>query len=298
MITGVESRRRDRWARTDASRFPNRSISYLNNRHYDPTVGVFISVDPLVTTTGEAYIYGDANPVTYSDPSGLCSHFTMSSDGRYTCDFYNPGGSTRIWGDRDGGVEGCRSARASGCGSPPPQPVSSTDSCRAAPQVCGPEPATSGLGIGRELELIDELGRLPVDEFYDLALDPDEIERRGLGFLDWSNDGCSNSPDAVGGTSLLGACARHDFSYRNLKAWEQYTGDNIFSMQSRRRADDLLKQGINDVCGWECDWAAPIYWSAVHGYGDGLRNPLPWDGVIPGSIGFCLPGACGAGWIN
>jgi len=33
---------------------------------------VFISVDPLVTTTGEPYIYGAANPVTTSDPTGLC----------------------------------------------------------------------------------------------------------------------------------------------------------------------------------------------------------------------------------
>jgi len=46
---------------------------FLNNRHYDPATGVFISVDPLVTMTGEPYIYGAANPVTMSDPSGLCA---------------------------------------------------------------------------------------------------------------------------------------------------------------------------------------------------------------------------------
>ena len=45
---------------------------YLNNRHYDPTTGVFVSVDPLVTLTGQPYVYGAANPVTYSDPDGLC----------------------------------------------------------------------------------------------------------------------------------------------------------------------------------------------------------------------------------
>ncbi len=49
---------------------PN-TLIYLNNRHYDPSAGVFISVDPLVTITGEPYIYGSANPVTMSDPSGL-----------------------------------------------------------------------------------------------------------------------------------------------------------------------------------------------------------------------------------
>jgi len=44
---------------------------FLNNRHYDPQTGVFVSVDPLVTMTGQPYIYGAANPITYSDPSGL-----------------------------------------------------------------------------------------------------------------------------------------------------------------------------------------------------------------------------------
>ena len=50
---------------------PATQLTNLNNRYYDPTVGVFISVDPLVTQTGTAYLYGNANPTTYSDPSGL-----------------------------------------------------------------------------------------------------------------------------------------------------------------------------------------------------------------------------------
>ncbi|MFN3257125.1 MAG: RHS repeat-associated core domain-containing protein [Ilumatobacter sp.] len=51
---------------------PNQHLVYLNNRHYDPTTGVFVSVDPLVSKTMQPYIYGAANPVTLSDPSGLC----------------------------------------------------------------------------------------------------------------------------------------------------------------------------------------------------------------------------------
>jgi RHS repeat-associated protein len=46
-------------------------LSYLNNRYYDPSIGMFLSVDPLVATTGEAYMYGSGNPITLSDPSGL-----------------------------------------------------------------------------------------------------------------------------------------------------------------------------------------------------------------------------------
>ena len=45
---------------------------FLNNRYHDPALGSFISVDPLVTSTGQPYIYAGGNPTTYSDPSGLC----------------------------------------------------------------------------------------------------------------------------------------------------------------------------------------------------------------------------------
>ena len=46
-------------------------LDYLNNRYHDPTIGRFVSVDPLVTATGEAYVYGGNSPITMSDPSGL-----------------------------------------------------------------------------------------------------------------------------------------------------------------------------------------------------------------------------------
>ena len=46
---------------------------FLNNRYHDPTLGAFVSVDPLVSLTGQPYSYGSNNPVTFSDPSGLCA---------------------------------------------------------------------------------------------------------------------------------------------------------------------------------------------------------------------------------
>ena len=48
-------------------------LVYLNNRYYDPTLGTFISVDPLVQATGEPYIYASGNPSTLSDPTGRCA---------------------------------------------------------------------------------------------------------------------------------------------------------------------------------------------------------------------------------
>jgi RHS repeat-associated protein len=50
---------------------PATNLNYLNNRYHDPALGVFISVDPLVSSTREPYIYGSGGPVTFSDPSGL-----------------------------------------------------------------------------------------------------------------------------------------------------------------------------------------------------------------------------------
>lgn len=82
--------RRDRQGRRRSNRYPVRILDFLNNRHYDPTTGVFLSVDPLVAETGFPYVYGDANPVTKSDPGGLCTSFSVDADGNWTCTFYTP----------------------------------------------------------------------------------------------------------------------------------------------------------------------------------------------------------------
>jgi RHS repeat-associated protein len=48
---------------------PN-GLVYLINRYYDPTTGQFLTVDPLVDETGQAYAYVGDEPVNRSDPSG------------------------------------------------------------------------------------------------------------------------------------------------------------------------------------------------------------------------------------
>ncbi|MGB0112688.1 MAG: RHS repeat-associated core domain-containing protein [Ilumatobacteraceae bacterium] len=70
---------------------------FLNNRHYNPTTGVFVSVDPLVTKTGQPYIYGAANPIAFSDPSGLCiepGSLKFKADGSYS---YTPMGGPECY---------------------------------------------------------------------------------------------------------------------------------------------------------------------------------------------------------
>ena len=46
-------------------------LIYLVHRYYDPSTGQFVSVDPLVSMTGEAYGYTYDNPVNQYDPMGL-----------------------------------------------------------------------------------------------------------------------------------------------------------------------------------------------------------------------------------
>ena len=71
-------------------------LTYLNNRYYDPTLGVFLSVDPLVQRTGEPYIYASGNPTTLSDPTGLDPGWAHDSNpcndaGYYTCGQHDGG---------------------------------------------------------------------------------------------------------------------------------------------------------------------------------------------------------------
>lgn len=50
-------------------------LTHIGARQYDPTIGQFISVDPLLETdkpqTLNGYSYSANNPITFSDPSGL-----------------------------------------------------------------------------------------------------------------------------------------------------------------------------------------------------------------------------------
>ncbi len=50
-------------------------LSYLNARYYDPSIGRFLSPDPLLNASDprrlDAYMYANNNPTVYSDASGL-----------------------------------------------------------------------------------------------------------------------------------------------------------------------------------------------------------------------------------
>ncbi|HEU4977807.1 MAG TPA: RHS repeat-associated core domain-containing protein, partial [Solirubrobacteraceae bacterium] len=49
---------------------PETGFQYLRARYYDPGAGQFLTRDPLLQQTREAYVYTHDNPVSGSDPSG------------------------------------------------------------------------------------------------------------------------------------------------------------------------------------------------------------------------------------
>ncbi|MGW8329467.1 RHS repeat domain-containing protein [Streptomyces sp. NPDC055897] len=65
-------------------------LTHLGAREYDPTIGRFISVDPIMDLTdpqqAHGYTYGSNNPLLYSDPSG---QMQMCGEGGAAC---YPGG--------------------------------------------------------------------------------------------------------------------------------------------------------------------------------------------------------------
>jgi hypothetical protein len=58
-----------------------------NQRSVDTQTGTFTTVDPLVVSTRDPYIYANANPIGLSDPSGLaynlCPNGGPKIDGEY-----------------------------------------------------------------------------------------------------------------------------------------------------------------------------------------------------------------------
>lgn len=52
---------------TDLLERPGSSV----HRYYDPTTGQFLSVDPVVSMTGQPYAYVSGDPVNRADPLGL-----------------------------------------------------------------------------------------------------------------------------------------------------------------------------------------------------------------------------------
>jgi hypothetical protein len=83
--------------------------------------------------------------------------------------------------------------------------------------------------------------------------------------LDWSSDGCSNSPDNPFGFNFIKACYRHDFGYRNYKK------QGRFNETTRLSIDNNFKKDLYTICAgnWACNRTADVYYAAVRTFGGG-----------------------------
>ncbi len=105
---------------------------------------------------------------------------------------------------------------------------------------------------------------------------------RNPSYLDWTDDGCSSSPDKPSGYNFLDSCKRHDFGYRNYKKQSRFTETN------RARIDQNFKDDLYRECakysGWQsykgviCRGIADTYYNAVRTFG-GSGDHIPF---IPG----------------
>ncbi|WP_246108479.1 RHS repeat-associated core domain-containing protein [Streptomyces sedi] len=72
--------------------------THLGAREYDPTLGRFLSVDPLLIPNDprqhNPYQYGNNNPLTFSDPTGEA--FEECRSGQYKCNYDRKGKLTGV----------------------------------------------------------------------------------------------------------------------------------------------------------------------------------------------------------
>ena len=98
------------------------------DRYYDPNNGQFISLDPLVATTGQPYSYAGGDPVNATDPTGLsASGLQLIAD---CIDLHGYGNCVRFFsGGRDSGIQKTRTVAIGRPGSRPSITLTVDASC-------------------------------------------------------------------------------------------------------------------------------------------------------------------------
>ncbi|KAK2610278.1 hypothetical protein N8I77_003726 [Diaporthe amygdali] len=84
--------------------------------------------------------------------------------------------------------------------------------------------------------------------------------------LDWTSDGCSDSPDNPLGFNFEPACYRHDFGYTNYREQSRFTKAAKASIDTNFKAD-LKFQCESETLESICDALADVYYTAVKLFG-------------------------------
>ncbi|KAK3372742.1 prokaryotic phospholipase A2-domain-containing protein [Podospora didyma] len=86
--------------------------------------------------------------------------------------------------------------------------------------------------------------------------------------LDWTSDGCSDSPDNPFGFPFVPACNRHDFGYQNYRLQNRFTKAAKAKIDTNFKAD-LYYQCKSVTLTGVCNALADVYYAAVKAFGGG-----------------------------
>jgi RHS repeat-associated protein len=176
----------------DGTLDPTTGLTHLGAREYDPSLGRFISVDPVLDLTDpqqmHGYTYSNNNPVTFSDPTGLMLDCGPNGKSCSSYEYEQTGGAG--WGGGGGGS----STNA---------PVVTSDH----PHYKGVHDPTSNKNWINEVQVpdgidFDALQRHMAAMFADPS-------QRTLWDNGWTVDDPLANPNAVI-SMLMGLCNRHD----------------------------------------------------------------------------------------
>jgi hypothetical protein len=110
--------------------------------------------------------------------------------------------------------------------------------------------------------------------------------------FEWCTNACSLSPDSFnfGIVDWQPACARHDFSWRNLKKLGAFDDEN------KLKADNQLRDGMIELCGTHqaCIKEVAIYYKAVRLVQTNTANHNHWNAEAGTRNIDCtvFPGCC------
>ncbi|WP_271189903.1 RHS repeat-associated core domain-containing protein [Dactylosporangium matsuzakiense] len=237
---------------------PSTALIDLGAREYDPSLGTFLSPDPLQDpahpTTFNAYAYANHSPITYSDPSGL-----RSCSGEADC---NPGGAK--FGDPD--YEYCEGNPSCESGRTPPN----LDRPVACKRNCGPSPKERARQQQeRERQKAEAAAAAAKKILVDAALELGKVTADVLGITDAFNcfvngdlGGCAQTALTVA-ASLVGGLAgklvakywnRIDDAIRLVGRVKQLLGDLVTGVKDWLRESKAAKRLEETADAAETNW--------------------------------------------
>jgi hypothetical protein len=97
----------------------------------------------------------------------------------------------------------------------------------------------------------------------------------GLGWADWSSDGCSAPLVGNGSYNFVNPCLRHDFAYRNLQRVERQFGRNVWSQNNKGNADTRFGADLDLRCNAFPEWERPFCQGDAEAYEYAVRTRGP-----------------------